>query len=171
MSWAAIAGEWSFKGRSATYNGSENAPRGVALAADTLRSGRISARVLLGDTRSGIGRILLGYDAESERHFSVGLGGDGGAYTVDAFEPGQNRYESITRKGRASQLANNTWYDIEVRLRGRSVSLRVDRFSSSTSRSPTLQAVLRRAYSHREMVRSGSMTSRSTAALPRRSWS
>lgn len=127
MSWAAIAGEWSFKGRSAAYNGSTNAPRGVALAADTLRSGRISARVLLGDTRSGVGRILLGYDAESERHFSVGLGGDGAAYTVEAFEPGQHRYESITRKGSASQLASNTWYDIEVRLSGRSVSLSVDR--------------------------------------------
>ena len=125
--WAAIAGEWSFKGRSATYDGSTDAAHGIALAPDTLRSGRVSARVHLDNTSKCIGRVLLGYDAESERHFSVGLGGDGFAYTVDSFDPGQERYESIAQKGTASQLQSNTWYDVEVQLRGRNVSLAVDR--------------------------------------------
>ena len=124
-SWAAIAGNWSFRGRLATYIGSANGTDGIALAPDILRSGRISARVLLSDTNNGVGRILLGYDAQSERHYSVGLGG-GSAYTIDAFEPGQGRHEPITRKGSASQLESNTWYDVEVQLRGRNVSLTVD---------------------------------------------
>ena len=126
MSWAAMDGNWSFKGRSATCTGSQHGAVGIALSPDTLRSGRISARVLLGDTNTDVGRILFGYDAESGRHFSVGLGGDGSAYTVDAFDPTQGRRELITRKGSASQLESNTWYDIEVQLRGGNVSLSVD---------------------------------------------
>ena len=126
MLWAALEGTWSFKGRSATYTGSADDAVGIALAPDTLSSGRISARVLLGDTSKSIGRILLGYDAESESHYSVGLGGDESAYTVDAFEPGQRRHESISRKGSADQLESNRWYDVEVQLRGRNVSLTVD---------------------------------------------
>ena len=126
MSWAALEGKWSFRGRSAAYHGSSNEAVGIALAPDTLASGRISARVLLSDTRNGIGRILLGYDAASERHYSVGLGGYESAYTVDAFEPDQRRYESISRKGSADQLESDRWYDVEVQLRGRNVSLTVD---------------------------------------------
>ena len=125
MSWAAIEGKWSFKGRSATYTGPTNETVGIALSPYTLSSGRISAKVLLSDTNNGVGRILLGYDAQSERHYSVGLGG-GSAYTIDAFEPGHGRHEPITRKGSASQLESNTWYDVEVQLRGRNVSLTVD---------------------------------------------
>lgn len=127
MSWAALEGKWSFEGRSAAYSGSTNEAVGIALAPDTLSSGRISARVLLSDPRNSVGRILLGYDAESERHYSVGLGGDESAYTIDAFEPGQRRHEPIARKGSAYQLESHRWYDIEVQLRGRNVSLTVDR--------------------------------------------
>ncbi len=126
MLWASLAGKWSFKGRSATYKGSTDEAVGIALAPDTLSSGRISARVLLGDTSNCVGRVLVGYDAQSERHYSVGLGGDESAYTVDAFEPGRRRHESVARKGSADQLESNTWYDIEVQLRGRNVSLTVD---------------------------------------------
>ena len=122
-----MAGTWSFKRRAATYHGSRDGAVGVALSPDTLRTGRITARVLLGDTSTSVGRILFGYDAESERHFSVGLGGRGSAFTVDAFDPARGQPESITRRGSVSQLESNTWYDIEVELRGRSVSLSVDR--------------------------------------------
>ena len=85
--WAGIAGNWSFKGRAATYTGSENAADGIALSPDNLRSGRVSTRVCLSDTERCVGRILLAYDAETERYFSVGLGGDRYAYTVDVFIP------------------------------------------------------------------------------------
>ena len=125
--WAAIAGNWSFKGRAATYTGSENAADGLALSPDTLRSGRVSTRVCLSDTENCVGRILLAYDAETERYFSVGLGGDRYAYTVDEFIPSQGRRHPIARKGNASQLENETWYDVEVELRGRNVTLTVDR--------------------------------------------
>ncbi|MDE0448008.1 MAG: hypothetical protein OXH96_15195 [Spirochaetaceae bacterium] len=125
-SWAAIEGRWAFSGRSATYTGSADSTVGIALAPGALRSGRISARVLLGDTSNCVGRVLVGYDAQSERHYSVGLGGDGFAYTVGAFEPDQRRYESIAGKGSASQLESDRWYDIEIQLRGRNVSLAVD---------------------------------------------
>ena len=125
--WAAIAGNWSFKGRAATYTGSENAVDGIALSPDTLRSGRVSTRVCLSDAESCVGRILLAYDAETERYFSVGLGGDRYAYTVDVFIPSQGRRHPIARKGNASLLENETWYDVEVELRGRNVTLTVDR--------------------------------------------
>ena len=121
-----MEGNWSFKGRSATYTVSRNAAAGIALSPDTLRSGRISARVRFGNTSASVGRVLFGYSAESERHFSVGLGGDGAAYTVDALDPAEGRLEPVARKGSASQLDSNTWYNIEVQLRGGNVSLSVD---------------------------------------------
>jgi hypothetical protein len=69
---------------------------------------------------------LLGYDAETERYFSVGLGGDSSAYTVEEFVPSQGRREQVARKGNASQLDNETWYDVEVELRARNIALTVN---------------------------------------------
>ena len=124
--WAAIAGNWSFKGRVAKYSGATDAADGIVLSPDTLRSGRVSTKVFLSDTERCVGRILLGYDAETERYFSVGLGGDSAAYTVEEFVPGKGRREQIAHKGSASQLDNETWYDVEVELRARTIALTVN---------------------------------------------
>ncbi len=124
--WAAIAGNWSFKGRTAKYSGARDAADGIALSPDTLRSGRVSTKVFLSDTERCVGRFLLGYDAETERYFSVGLGGDSSAYTVEEFVPSQGRREQVARKGNASQLDNETWYDVEVELRARNIALTVN---------------------------------------------
>ena len=125
--WAAIAGNWSFKGRVAKYSGVPDAADGIVLSPDTLRNGRVSTRVFLSDTERCVGRILLGYDAETERYFSVGLGGDSAAYTVEEFVPSQRRREPLARKGSASQLDNETWYEVEAELRARSIALTVNR--------------------------------------------
>lgn len=124
--WAAIAGNWSFKGRTAEYTGSTDAADGIALSPDTLRSGRVSTKVFLSDTERCVGRILIGYDAETERYFSVGLGGDSSAYTVEESVLSQGRRRQIAKKGNASQLDNETWYDVEVELRAKSIALTVN---------------------------------------------
>ena len=124
--WAAIAGNWSFKGRVAKYSGATDAADGIVLSPGALRNGRVSTKVFLSDTERCVGRILLGYDAETERYFSVGLGGESSAYTVEEFVPSQGRRQQIAQKGNASQLDNETWYEVEAELRARSLALTVN---------------------------------------------
>ena len=82
--WAPIAGDWSFQAYSAKYTGTGDSADGIVLSPVRLRSGRISVKVRLRDTERSVGRILLGYDAETERHYSVGLGGYESAYSVES---------------------------------------------------------------------------------------
>lgn len=124
--WAAIVGDWAFQERSAKYTGASESADGIALSPARLRSGRISVKVRLSDTKRCVGRILLGYDAETEHHYSVGLGGYESAYSIERSVPVEGKREPIAAKGRAVQLDGTAWHDVEVELRGESVALKVD---------------------------------------------
>ena len=69
--WAAMSGDWSFRGSSAEYTRLEDAsqPIGVALSSARIRNGRVSARIRLGDPAENAGRILLGYNTVTDGYF------------------------------------------------------------------------------------------------------
>jgi hypothetical protein len=125
--WAAIAGNWSFRGSSAEYTGSEDprSPVGVALSSARIRNGHISSKIRLNNPGQNAGRLLLGYNTVTGGYYSVGLGGYGYAYLVDEFVPGQ-AWRAVKHKGNVSQLDGNTSYQVDVEIRGQRISLAVD---------------------------------------------
>lgn len=124
--WAAIAGKWSFQERSVSYSDAGDSAAGIALSPHKLRSGRISVKVRLGDPERCVGRILLGYDAETRSHYSVGLGGYEHAYTVEQSAASRGPRTSLAAEGDVSQLDKTAWYELEVELREESVTLTVN---------------------------------------------
>lgn len=97
--WAPVAGNWSFDGRSAKYDGPEEQrdPFGLALAPDRLRQGNLRVAVRFDDPIEGSGRLVFGYDSSSNNYFSVGIGGYGRGYVVDEFVPGEVGVDSHCR--------------------------------------------------------------------------
>lgn len=127
ITWAAIAGRWSLRGNNADYNGSDdpNTPVGVALSSEKIRNGHISVKLKLNDCKQNSGRILLGYNVVTGSYYSAGLGGYGHAYLIDEFVPGR-AWRAIAYKGSVSQLDSNTFYQVNVEIRGQRISLSVD---------------------------------------------
>ena len=122
-----MAGNWSFRGSSAEYRSPRDAssPVGVALSsAAALRNGHVAARIRLNDA-SNAGRVLLGYHAATGGYFAAGIGGDGYAYTLEEFVPGQGM-RALKRAGDGTQLDPAASYEVDVELRGQSVTLAVD---------------------------------------------
>jgi hypothetical protein len=74
--WAALLGNWRFRGASATYEGSEDpaAPVGLAVTNLQFREGTLSARITLPEPTDQ-GRIVFGLDLERTRQYSAGIGG------------------------------------------------------------------------------------------------
>ncbi len=127
ITWAAITGNWSFKGNSADYTGSAAilSPVGVALSSEKMRNGHISGKIRLNDALKNAGRILLGYNVVTGSYYSVGIGGYDYAYLIDEFVPGQ-AWRAVKHKGSASQLDGNAFYQVDVEIRGQRISLSVD---------------------------------------------
>ena len=65
LTWAAMAGGWSFQGANAEYTRPRDPaqPVGVALSSRRIRNGRMSARIRLANPADNAGRLLLGYNA------------------------------------------------------------------------------------------------------------
>src|SRR5487761_2205261 len=85
-----MQGRWQFSGSVAKYLGTNDeapSPVGVCLSPIPFRSGTASVRAkFVGQATAA--RIIIGYNATTGGYYSIGLGGYGSAYLVDAFIPG-----------------------------------------------------------------------------------
>lgn len=127
LTWAAMAGGWSFQGANAEYNRPEDPsqPVGVALSSRRVRNGRVSARIRLENPAGNAGRLLLGYNAATRGYYSAGLGGYNRAYVIDEYVPGL-RWQAVAAEGSAAQLDASATYDVEASVRGQRLRLTVD---------------------------------------------
>ena len=127
LTWAAMAGGWSFQGANAEYTQPEDPsqPVGVALSSTRIRNGRMSARIRLENPADNAGRLLLGYSAATHGYYSAGLGGYNRAYVIDEYVPGR-RWQAVAVGGSAAQLEGSVAYDVDVSIRGQRLRLEVD---------------------------------------------
>src|SRR2546429_3397167 len=86
--WQPISGRWDFGADgAATYQGDptrEQNPHGIALSDRDLRNGRVRTTIAFPETPS-VGRVVLGFNAQTRNYLSVGIGGYGIAYLVDEY--------------------------------------------------------------------------------------
>jgi hypothetical protein len=128
--WAAIAGRWSFEGGGATYLGaSEESPKaplyGLALNSVRLRDGYVAANVLLERTVKSTGGIVLGFQSLQRPYVVVAVGAFDSAYCILEYRP-DSGWEPVARAGLVDNLKQDTWYHLEVELRGQRIRMSVD---------------------------------------------
>src|SRR5215475_764911 len=122
-----LQGRWAFTDDAATYLGpAEGAriPYGLAVGPRHLRRGQIRTLVRFDDA-IGNGRLVVGFNAETESYFSVGLGGYKHAYVLDEFQPGRG-WLMIRGVGLEENLSTGREYDVLVHIRGQNVMMSVD---------------------------------------------
>ena len=126
ISWAPVNGKWSCNGNKCTYNGPEDTQHqvGVALSSKKMRNGTISVKIKLNDPEKDSGRLLFGYNANSESYFSIGLCGYGYAYLIDEFIAGVG-WRAIKSLGSKSNLSTSS-YQVKVRICGQLICLTVN---------------------------------------------
>jgi hypothetical protein len=126
-SWLAVAGRWSFQGRTATYLGPDrdDLPHGIALSSHRARKGHATVSVALSEIKGTAGRILFGYDSRSQAYFTAGLGGHGMAYLLDEYIPGR-RWQALRGHAAAESLTPEKPASIRVDLTGQRMSLSID---------------------------------------------
>lgn len=128
--WVPVAGRWRLEETTATYLGPEDAaiplPRGVVLSDLRFRSGSITVQVSLNETDVSAGRIVFGYNVTTGAYFSCGLGGHDVAYVLVEFVPTIG-WRPVAASGNKVHLNPQANYALEVRLRGQSVSLTVNK--------------------------------------------
>lgn len=102
-------------------------PRNVALALfeGEMKRGFIKTKVRFAKEGSRIARIVIGYDSVTEGYYSVGIGGYGIAYLIDRYDEGVG-WHAIASKGKREQIKRERTYQIEVRLDGQRLILKVD---------------------------------------------
>src|SRR5215211_543314 len=126
--WAALAGQWSFEGPHAHYNGPDPdeplADLGLAVTDETLLKGTVSALISLPDTTAA-GRLMFGHDPETGEHLSCGIGGGRWAYVLDQFVLGRG-WITLLARGFHTNLAPDTEYAVTVAVFGQNAGLFVD---------------------------------------------
>lgn len=128
--WVPTVGKWEFKEGFANYIGPNLAkypqPFGIALGEEGFRKGSIKTKICFDKNIKGpAGRIIVGYNPATSEYFTVGLGGHGYAYVISEFRPDKG-WIGLKLKGDQENLSQGTEYEIEVRLEGQKVGLRVD---------------------------------------------
>jgi hypothetical protein len=128
--WAALAGNWSFAGQSARYDGpSVPGGYGLAISDERFRDGGVRAHVRFegkgGPLKGESAGIVLGYHSESGGYLVAGVGAFEMAYCIWEFMPAA---AWLNRKGAGlnRNLAYGQDYQLEVTLRGQRISLVVD---------------------------------------------
>lgn len=126
--WAALAGKWTFAGASAMYLGPAERsafPIGLAVGSQRLKDGSVSCKVSFSRNRDTAGGVLLGYQSPHVGYITATLGGWGRGYAIGQFKPGLG-WNEIEGAGLVGNLVPEQIYELEVRLQGQSVALRVD---------------------------------------------
>lgn len=126
--WVPTVGKWEFKEGIAEYIAplaKSLQPFGIALGEEGFRSGSIKTKIRFDENVEGpSGRIIIGYHPATSEYYTVGLGGYGYAYVISEFR--QSRWRGLKLEGDQENLSPNTDYEIEVKLEGQRVGLRVD---------------------------------------------
>lgn len=128
--WVPTVGKWEFKEGVAEYIAPnlEKYPQsfGIALGEEGFRSGSIKTKIRFDESvKDSAGRIIIGYHSATSDYFTVGLGGYGYAYVISEFRSDKGWIRSRS-EGDQENLSPNTDYEIEVKLEGQRVGLRVD---------------------------------------------
>jgi len=126
--WVPTVGKWEFKEGVAEYIAplaKSPQPFGIALGEEGFRSGSIKTKISFDENVEGpSGQIIIGYHPATSEYYTVGLGGYGYAYVISEFR--QSRWRGLRLEGDQENLSPNTDYEIEVKLEGQRVGLRVD---------------------------------------------
>lgn len=129
---APIAGKWVFERYSATYIAPEipSTPYGLTLFEDTIKSGEIKAKIKFIKIKDKdiAGRVVIGYDPKTKEYYSIGIGGYGYAYVIDKYKEGIG-WNALEVAGRNQEIVEGIDYEIEVKIYGQKVILRVNRIT------------------------------------------
>lgn len=138
---AAIAGKWIFEKYSATYISPDtqlpSPPFGLTLFEDKIKSGTIKAKIkfIKIKNKDVAGRIVLGYDATTKEYYSIGIGGYGYAYVIDKYKK-EIGWSGLEFAGRNHEIVEGKDYEIEVKIYGQKVILKVNRITISEFQLP-----------------------------------
>lgn len=105
-SWAALSGRWSFTEGVVRYLGpgeAEAPPYGLAVSSAKLRSGVVSARVILTRNQRTTAGIVFGYRNPNTSYFIAQLGAYNRAYSMSEYSPGQG-WTALTYAGSLQNL-------------------------------------------------------------------
>jgi hypothetical protein len=137
--WAAIAGRWRLEKTEAAYQGPEALrpgrmanPFGICISDVTFSEGEARATVRL-PAEAGTAAVsvatsaylMLGYRAQNQEYFLIGLAGYDAAYTMSRYVPNQG-WVSVAQAGSKTNLKPDHNYRITVRVQGQRVTLIVD---------------------------------------------
>ena len=134
----AIVGKWRFEGYTAIYTGPDikirskipSAPYGIVLFEDTMKNGLIKARVKFNKIKDKdvAGRVIIGYDPKTKEYYSIGIGGYGHAYVIDRYKEGIG-WNGLEVAGRSEDIIEGNEYEIEVKIYGQKIILRVNKIT------------------------------------------
>ena len=127
----AIVGKWRFEGYTAIYTGPDmipSAPYGIVLFEDTMKNGLIKARVKFNKIKDKdvAGRVIIGYDPKTKEYYSIGIGGYEHAYVIDRYKEGIG-WNGLEVAGRSEDIIEGNEYEIEVKIYGQKIILRVNK--------------------------------------------
>jgi hypothetical protein len=127
LTWASLAGLWSFDGPTARYLGpSPNAlPFGLARSSASFRDGQISTTVTLGRNEATTAGIAVGIQSLGERYVSVQLGAWDYAYSIAEHNP-EIGWIALARAGVLRNLEARRAYQLSVAVQGQKIRMRVD---------------------------------------------
>ena len=153
----------------------DRAGLGLILTNQTIADGRISAEVEFKQvTTETLCEIAVSYDSNGTHLVTGGLGGVAWAmFGIREFGGPKSPGAWVDHRvsGERVNLKPETWYRIEVSLRGASVSLHIDGVAVGTAEVTSPMGVHVRSGSSVEMIaESTSGSSKSKEPSPRRSW-
>lgn len=136
ISWAALAGRWSFDGPSGTYL--EGSPGGItagkpialgiAISNRQMSDGaaRVSVRFSEITTEPQAAGLMIGYQSNFETYVLVQLGASDTAYSLSEWDPVGIGWRPVVATGLKGNLQADRDYQLEVRITGQKVRMTVD---------------------------------------------
>ncbi len=121
-----IEGKWRKKENKFIYSGpTEKAPMpfGLSLFKYPLISGSLKAKMIF--RKKCVARLIIGYDARTKEYYSIGLGGYGFLYVLDKFEASKG-WQGLQVSGLENQIEEDVVYEIEVKVEGQRVRLKIN---------------------------------------------
>lgn len=124
--WVPVVGGWSIRADAITYTGphDERNRYGVVMSSMQMYQGVIRVTIKPAPDKEAA-RVLIGYSPRPGDYVTAGIGGYGKAWTLDRYEPGLG-WRMLQGAGRAQDLEPERQYEIEVRIAGQRIELKVD---------------------------------------------
>ncbi len=135
-----IKGKWEFADATAIFHGPDSGRNeypqvGISLRKETVRSGTIECKVKLSAKGNGrCARIIIGYNAEINSFFSLGIGGYGALYVCDIF--GNGGWKEHRLEGSENQIGLGEFYNVKIQFDEQSAKLWVNSVVALTTKLP-----------------------------------